>query len=210
VPFEGTAATIGVDTWRLNIYGTDDVFSTSAHAVTAVTLCCGPWQQCPTVNTSTAGTISFLRTAETDSSVTSTCVIAGIKSLQYVRAQESIKLLVEYLDFKRPPDLVATGSNSDAYPAVTALFTIGRPALSALVRVIPTTSSSNVARDNAVEAIMAIYRDDPHAGIGFLLREAARSQDSGERASLRQAASSALRWCQDKHRTECESVLSSQ
>jgi hypothetical protein len=166
-------------------------------------------QPCSTENANTDQTIAFLIDAKDDSQVTADCVTTAIHKLYHVRSKEAIEVLVEYLDFEREPDGIMTGSSMEPFPAVDELFALGRPVLPALIHVVA-GSASKVARDNAVKTIMLIYRDDPPEGIRLLLSEAAKSQDPDQRTLLRQAASSGLRWCQGKHRNDCESALSFQ
>jgi hypothetical protein len=133
-------------------------------------------------------------------------------SLERARSNDAINVLVEYLDYQRPrvETGVVTGSNSDSYPAVSELCSIGKPALTALVRAVTGNDASKEARDNALKTIMLIYRNDPPAGIKFLLNRAANSNDDAQAWQLRQAASDRVGWCYDKYRDHREAVLNSQ
>jgi hypothetical protein len=166
-------------------------------------------QQCPNYDANTEGTIAFLRIARSDSGAQNNCVVAAIHKLYHVHSKEAIDVLTEYLDFKRELDGVSTGSNMEPYPAVSELFAIGKPALPVLIRAAGGSSFTKVAQNNALRTIMMIYRDDPPAGIRFLLDEAAHSENGDQGTLLRQGAASAVRWCQGQHRSKCESVLSS-
>ena len=163
---------------------------------------------CPVQGSSVKDAVSFLKAAKSNNNVPAECIVAAIHKLYKVRSKEAIDILIEYLDYEPwKEEQVVTGSNAEP-PAVDELFAVGRPALPALVKVLERTDISNVARKNAVQTIMLIYRDDPPAGISFLVKEAAKTSD-GESSLLRQAASDALRWCSGKHHDQCELALSS-
>ena len=165
-------------------------------------------QQCPAIGVKAVDTIAFLKNAREGSGIADKCVIDGIHKLYHVNSTEAIDVLIGYLDLKRSySETIQVGSNSDLYPAVDALFSIGRPAVPALLRVIKGDGYSKQAQENAVRTIMLIYRDEPSRGIRLLVDEGEGSSNSGERTSLREAATFALRWCIGKNRVECEAAL---
>jgi hypothetical protein len=165
-------------------------------------------QVCPHDGASNDALIAFLRTARA-ANAAELCVVSAIKQLQYVHSQEAIDVLVRYLDFRR--DLgreIQTGSNSEAYPAISSLFAIGKSSLPSLILVVAGNGFTKTAQDNAIRTIMIIHRDHPAEGIRLMMREARDSQDAERKALFRQAAISALRWCLGRDQKECESVLS--
>jgi hypothetical protein len=166
---------------------------------------------CPIGRASVKEAVSFLKVAKGDNSVSPECVITAINRIHKARSKEEIDVLVEYLDYERPwrEEEVASSSTMEQYPAVSNLFATGRSALPALVGLLKRTDASNIARENAVRTIMAIFRDDPPAGITFLGQEATNSKDGGEATLLRQAASDGVRWCYDRYRSRCQAVLDS-
>jgi len=162
--------------------------------------------------------IHFLQIAKNDSSVDPACITVAIRQLERIQSQESIHILVEYLDFRRPPrDEEKVGLSlrvptiPELYPAVSVLFSSGKTALPALARVIgigsPTYSA--LSQKHAMVAVMLIYRDEPVQGIKFLLEAASKEKEKDPDASarLRQSASDALHWCGQNVRAECEAVL---
>lgn len=174
-------------------------------------LACGPAsaQVCPPDGTNNDALIRFLRTAKALDSA-QLCVVNAIKQLQYAHSQKAIDVLVQYLDFQRDAgrsEVVVTGSNSEAYPAVDSLFVIGKSALPSLVLVVGDDGFTRTAQENAVRTIMIIHRDHPTEGISLLMTEAHRSQDARRKALFSQAAMFALRWCQGKDQNECESLV---
>lgn len=166
-------------------------------------------QACPPDGASNAALITFLRTAKERSS-SDICVVKAIKQLQYAHSQKAVDVLIKYLDLRRDriSEEVETGSNSEAYPAISSLSAIGKSALPALTSVVGDSGFTRTAQDNAVRAIMIINRDHPADGISLLMREAQNSEDSARKALFSQAVILALRWCLGKDQNECESVLS--
>jgi hypothetical protein len=115
-------------------------------------------------------------------------VIEAIKRAGELGAPELAESLVSLLTFAQtfPEDRIAeeTGvvfhTNSMSvgrrYPAVSALFQIGKPALSALVKRIGSSANDEpLARDNAAEAMMLIFREDPQQGVCYLRAAAAKA-----------------------------------
>jgi hypothetical protein len=72
------------------------------------------------------------------------------------------------------------------YPATGALFHIGEPALPALMKLIETSDPESLASQNAVYTLMAIFREDPEAGVQYL-------QDAADQAPTPEASKSLLR-----------------
>jgi len=149
-------------------------------------------QSCPIESATVTAAVRFLEAARSDSSIPADCAVGALHKLHKADSRAAIDVLAKYPDYKRPPDIVATGSNVEAYPAVCELFTIGRPALPALVRILVRTDSSKGARDHSLRAAMMIHRGDPPAGIRFLSKEAAKSNDGGD-----------AQCCGRQHTTEC-------
>jgi len=111
-------------------------------------------QTCPKEGTSAGEAISFLEESKFDAHANYVCVIGAIRNLEYVHTRKAADVLVEYLDYRRPADEVVTGSSMEPYPAISALFGVGKPALPPLVRVVAISYRSKTARDNAVKTIM--------------------------------------------------------
>lgn len=160
--------------------------------------------------------ISFLEenAGKTATIPDSKCVISAIVQLGIVGTAKASKVLTSYLDYKSP---LASTNDSDAsdpdhpllytqqhYPAVTALYVIGSPALIQLLRTLDMAPST--ARSKAVETIMLIYAEYPPQGIEVVNSVAAK----GERLTATegtQLAASAVQWCDIDHRAKCEEVL---
>ncbi len=123
-------------------------------------------------------------------------VVSAIQRLGEMRAVEAVDDLVELLTFARrfPWERddaiieIQPITEGNRYPATSALFQIGRPALPALVKVVESNSLDSVRGQNAVSAIRNIFRDDLSGGVKYLEHAAEESAnvDSGQR--LTQAA----------------------
>src|SRR5262249_19097521 len=76
----------------------------------------------------------------------------------------------------------------ERYPAVGALFEIGRPALPALVRTIEANRVDSLEGQNALRSIQNIFREDLNEGARFLEHAAEASSNEYSKQDLRQAA----------------------
>jgi hypothetical protein len=77
------------------------------------------------------------------------------------------------------------------YPAAIALFDIGKPALSALVRVVETNETTALETKIAIHTIMNIFREEPPNGPRYLRRVARRSPSQEAAGRLLKAAETA-------------------
>lgn len=120
-------------------------------------------------------------------------VVQAIQRLGQMRAVEAIDDLVKLLTFARRlpwerSDIVVEIQPiipGNRYPATSALYQIGRPALPALVKVIELNDVESVPSRNAIYAIQNIFRNNLGEGSKYL-QAAARvslSADSSERLS---------------------------
>lgn len=143
------------------------------------------------------------------------CVVSAIKGLSNKKTLRSAELLANYLDYKRPLTRqeqagirIRTKSREELYPAISALFSIGKGAVPGILYAISNTQGSTVKWDNAIYTLMLIYRDDPVAGVGALRSSAATNTGvAAERLSA--AASDAARLCSDDLRSKCMDAASS-
>src|SRR6266849_2644471 len=125
-------------------------------------------------------------------------VVSAIQRLGEVRAIEAVDDLIELLTFARKfdwesPDnkmiveiqVIHTGNR---YPATSALFQIGRPALPALVKVIELDGLGPLRGQNAMFAIQGIFSDDLSEGVKYLEQLAQASANPDSAQHLMQAA----------------------
>lgn len=165
---------------------------------------------------STSDLTRFLR--QTNSLATSErntqCVEFALDQLNFKRAPEAVDVLIDYLDFERPLTQAEKEGFSfhggprnigGRYPACGALMTIGKPAIPALLSAIKAGKLPMVRR-NAAYTIMQIFRTDPVRGIETLKRETAKSEGGTPKSNLDEAAKTAVQWCDETQRGQCEAA----
>lgn len=142
------------------------------------------------------------------------CLTQLIRKIGDVRDANAAGSLTRFLDFRRPPtDREQQGlylrpqTIDELYPAAYALEMIGRPALPALAQAIESSSTSVLARENAIAVWMEIYKDEPSEGVASLMTEAQRSNDAGARDKLTSAAFNAVKWCGPAEVSKCKAAL---
>jgi len=142
------------------------------------------------------------------------CLTFAIRHLEYRKpATDTIRVLIGFLDFKRPLSqaerlgfvIHGAATVSNLFPAAGTLFTYGKLALPELVAAIENSASPTVTQ-NATYTVMEIFRDEPATGIEYLKHQAA-VLDRSKATKLREAASIAVQWCGAKHQAECEAAL---
>lgn len=133
-------------------------------------------------------------------------IVEAVKRSGELKATEAIGGLISLLSFARvfpwekeqeEKGFVyhsSTMSLGRRYPAVSALFQIGEPALPALIDYIATDESDTTARENAAAAVMLIHREEPQKGICYLKAAAAKSTSPVAVARLNQAAEFGRKW----------------
>jgi len=121
------------------------------------------------------------------------CAIAALEILGHEHATGYIPQILNFLTFRRKFYWEGTRfkmrpvSELDHYPAVMALFEMGKPALPALLAVATQEKPDSLRFTNAVNTIMLIHRDQASGGVAFL-RQAALKQDNQERRTNLDAA----------------------
>lgn len=140
--------------------------------------------------------IAFLRDKQAQASDPDEFVRV-IERLGGMRSVAAVDDLINLITFKRPlpadagppPTLIDNEhrvSTMGVYPATGALFHIGRPALPALLKLIETSDDDALTSQNAVYTVMAIFREDPPAGVQYL-------QSAAEQAMTPEASRNLLR-----------------
>lgn len=111
-------------------------------------------------------------------------IIKAIQRLGELKATVAVDDLVGLLTFKqtfkweRDDGIVheiQPITPGNRYPAVSALFQIGKPALPALVSVIERNEPHSPESSNAVYAVLAIFRENLPQGVKYLRKAAAKS-----------------------------------
>lgn len=90
------------------------------------------------------------------------------------RIAAAIPDLIDYLNFRRihswegSKTLLHPLPEEGDYPAIGALFSIGKPALPALVKVIEEKELDSIESKNAIKTIQLIFREDLSEGVKYL------------------------------------------
>lgn len=148
------------------------------------------------------------------SALSADCIAYATFQLGFGRHTEATKTLVAYLDYRSPDDLkgarqMVVGRNADPYPAATALFMIGKPAVPDLIEAVAGSATSGVARSNAVLTVFVIYRDDISEAVRMLKRAAKARESTDCEASQRliDAARKTAGWCKGEMANVCMDAL---
>jgi hypothetical protein len=129
-------------------------------------------------------------------------VADALTRLGRMKAVEAVSDIIRLLDFKRTFDWednpqgfineIQPITAASRYPAIGALFEIGRPSLGALVEVLATQEPGSVVSENALRTLSLIFREKPGNAIRFL-RRAADTASSALRAERLSGAAEKLK-----------------
>lgn len=106
-------------------------------------------------------------------------VFAAIKRAKERRLVEAIPDLIKLLTVREKLWWEGTGKimqhipEKGYYPAVSALFVIGEPALPALIEVIEASDENSLESDNALDAVQMIFRTNLREAVDYLRRATA-------------------------------------
>jgi len=121
----------------------------------------------------------------------SECVSQMISRLGEFRRASNANVLIDLLDFQRPESAREKASlfdMHDKFPAVPALFSIGLPAVPALLSKLQSGEENEVFRSNGIRALVTIYRDNPPEAIATLMKAAAAAKTETEAVRLESCA----------------------
>jgi hypothetical protein len=141
----------------------------------------------------------------------SPCITSVIKSLKAGSAEETIHILIRYLDYMDPESAPIPGvgaSRRPDFPAIAVLFEIGKPAIPSLLSAIEDSDSETVQR-NASLTYSFIYRDDLADGIRNLQQEQATASVRGH-SRLSNVIQMLSGFCKNRTRDEalkCDKAL---
>jgi hypothetical protein len=135
------------------------------------------------------------------------CVTKAIGRLGEFRSPAGVPVLIDLLDFRRPDsdaERMRLFDMHDRFPAVSALFAVGAPAIPALIAKLQTGRASQTERTNGIRAIMSMQRNSPPDGVKILKKAAANAKDPEQSTQLDLAARDAAALCSEKWRSQCE------
>lgn len=159
-------------------------------------------ESCSSVMRSPAASITFLEAQRFRRQ--SSCISTVIKHLGQVHEVAAAHVLASYLDFVDPATLPPPGGTAYVrpdYPAISALFEIGKPATSELISAIEGSDSQTI-RQNASNTFMFVYRDDLAAGIRQLKKEQQAAKSADTRHRLNEALEMMLEACNSRSEQE--------
>jgi len=126
-------------------------------------------------------------------------VAQAIATLGELRATVAVEELIKLITFRRTfpqergnPEGIINEihviTKDGRYPAIGSLFEIGKPSLPSLVSLIANHDPKSLQTENALIAVMLIFRDEPQTGVQYLKDAAERSSSSLKRQRLLIAA----------------------
>lgn len=157
--------------------------------------------------------VEYLRHAGDDPAAAS-CVILAFHQIASLQPEQSIPLLVERIDYKRPLNegerlgIFMHGDGPNVlYPAVHELAALGKASEPALLHFIADDKDvTKTARENALYTLLLIHHGNALDVVDTLTRERRASEDAAASARLQTAAEDATKWCDERIRAKCESV----
>jgi hypothetical protein len=161
-------------------------------------------ESCSAVMSTSANSITFLE--EQKETRQSSCISSVITHLGRVHDVDAVHVLASYLDFVDPATSPRSGGFADVrpeYPAVGALFQIGKAATRELLSDIEGSGSPKV-RLNAAKAYQAIYRDDLASGIRLIRSEELAANSTNAQSSLRRVLRMLIEDCTQRSEQESQ------
>jgi|SRR5712671_2478927 len=180
-----------------------------AIAITACSPLAAQEPLCSTFMSTSASSIKFLE--EQRDTRQSPCISSVIKQLGQAHDVDAARVLTRYLDFADPATLPPPGGAAYVrleYPAVAALFEIGKPAARELMSVIQDSESSTI-RQNASRTYMFVYRDDLASGIRQLRKEKLIARSAAARRRLSDALQMLMDACNNRGEQEARACNNS-
>ncbi len=115
-------------------------------------------------------------------------VVEAINKLGEMKAVSAVDDLVQLLSFRPISEgEFLTGIRTEAekrFPAMGALFSIGKPALPSLIKIVENFDEQDLMSKNAAFTIVAIFREKPSDGVDYLHQSASQSSALGKQRIL--------------------------
>jgi len=164
-----------------------------------------------------AGPADLVRYLNRDRSTqTSLCVEYALRELGEQRYLEGIQVVLRHFDFQRdltPSEIggVTNINRGFLYPATSALFGMGKPALPYILDLLAAETNA-LRRRNALEAVRDICRDDYVAGVRLVRSAAEKVRGDDARLTqaeirLNEASRELAMMCPPQVRSSCEAAL---
>jgi hypothetical protein len=166
---------------------------------------------CVSTKTQNSQTLRKLLEEQQDSRK-SPCLPQAIKYLGRAQDVRAIHVLISYLDYLDPetaPDPNGGATVRPRYPAIDALFLIGKPATSELILAIQSGKSPKI-RDNAVKAFEYVYRSELSSGVRELKSAERLANDAEERRRLDDARRKLFAACSARDEEQAKACRTAQ
>jgi hypothetical protein len=143
------------------------------------------------------------------------CIFYAMDQIGLKHYAPAVKTLIKYLDYRVPEDPSKAGlpvimripTLGSLYPAIPALFEIGKPAALDLVGSIADPDTPDVARSNGIEALFLIHREDVSEAVALLNRAGRESADRLASQRLMDAARRMADKCRGPAISSCMKAL---
>jgi hypothetical protein len=143
------------------------------------------------------------------------CIFYAMDQIGLKHYAPAVKTLIKYLDYRVPEDPSKAGlpvimripTLGSLYPAIPALFEIGKPAALDLVGSIADPDTPDVARSNGIEALFLIHREDVSEAVALLNRAGRESADRLASQRLMDAARRIADKCRGPAISSCMKAL---
>jgi HEAT repeat protein len=125
----------------------------------------------------------------------------------------AIPILIELLGFERPEteaEKLGVSSMQDKFPAVPALFSMGKPAVPALIDNLRTKDLDPVVRKNALRALIMLHRDNPPDAILELKNARSKAKLGPETDRLQSVLDDSTQTCPKSWRERCVAAAAQQ
>lgn len=164
---------------------------------------------CPVLKgKSTAAHLEYLRGDR--SKLATKCILSAMDYLGAKSFVQASAVLIQYLDYQDPSSkgqVGKWGSIIYAYPAIEALYGLGKPVVPELIAVISETNTVELVRQTAAEAIALIYGASRPDAIGALVSAAHAQTDPIASNHLMDQARWLAARCIPAARNECENAV---
>jgi len=176
-----------------------------------VTLCClasvpqtKASDGCPLPKGGTPARLDYLRGDR--STLEPKCILEAINHIDGRSYPQAGAVLIQYLDFRDPTLGQMWTPAIMAYPAIGALYIVGKSVVPELIEAVARPDTSEVIRDNATSAIFTIYRSSV-GGITALVSAAHEEKDPTASGRLMGQARKFAARCRPAERNDCESAV---
>jgi len=138
------------------------------------------------------------------------CIVTAIGYVGGKRYAQGSAVLIQYLDYQDPASLFRRDIGASilyAYPAVSALYNIGKPVVPELITTIADAGTAELIRQNAAYAIALMYGATRPDGIAVLVSAAHAQTDPIASIHLMDQARWLASRCIPASKNDCENAV---